>query len=81
MNELDGVAKGEMNDLLTFVASVDLWFPNEGRTVALVGAKEDICGISNASTNITGDILTSTPVMAFILISTSSEYALPLQNT
>ena len=35
--------------MLTLVASIDLWFSNEGRAVARIAAEEDVSRISVSS--------------------------------
>ena len=64
---------------LTFISPVNLWFTDKGRTVALVGAQENISGVGVAATNVTIDALITSPIMSLILVPlTTVEETVPL---
>ncbi len=64
---------------LTFVSSIDLRFANKSWTVAHVAAQEDICWIGIASANIARHVLTTSTIVALVLVTPTSEKAIPLQ--
>ena len=63
---------------LTFIASVELWLADEGRTVDLIAAEEDVGGVGVAAPDIARDILPTAPVVALMLLTAASEKAIPL---
>ena len=66
--------------MLTFVSSIEFGLADEGRTVDAVAAEEHVGWIGVASADIAGDGLPTATVMAFILVSATSEKAIPLSN-
>ena len=65
---------GEMNDLLTFVASVEFWFTDECWTVAHVAAQESVGRVGVSTTHVALDVLAASTIMALIaLVATASE--------
>lgn len=67
------------SDILTFVSSIDFRFADEGRTVAHVAAQKHIGWVGVASTNIARHVLTTSAIVALMLITPTSEKAIPLQ--
>ena len=64
--------------VLTFVSSIEFGLADKGRTVDLVAAEEHVGWIGVASADIAGDGLIAATVVAFILVSTTAEKAIPL---
>ena len=58
---------------LTFISPVYLRFTDEGRTIALIGAQENISWVGVASSNVTIDVLITAAVMPFILVPLTEE--------
>ena len=66
--------------VLTFVSPIEFGLSDKGWTVDLVAAEENVGWIGVASAHIAGDGLPAATVMAFILVTATSEKAIPLQN-
>ena len=64
---------------LTFVSSIDFRFANEGWTVAHVATQKHIRWVGIASANIARHTLTTAAIVTLMLITTTSEKAIPLQ--
>ena len=62
-----------LSSQLTFISPVYLRFTNEGRTIALIGAKEDISGVGVATSDVTSDVLITSAVMPLILVPLTKE--------
>lgn len=66
--------------MLTFVSSIEFGLADKGRTVDAVAAEEHVGWVGVASADIAGDGLPAATVVAFILVSATSEKAIPLFN-
>ena len=58
---------------LTFISPVYLRFTDKGRTIALIGAQENISWVGIATSNVTIDVLITAAVMPFILVPLTEE--------
>ena len=63
---------------LTFVSPIEFGLADKGRTVDAVAAEEHVGWVGVASADIAGDGLIAATVMAFILVTATSEKAIPL---
>ena len=64
--------------MLTFVSSIEFGLADKGWTVDLIAAQEDVGGVGIAPSNIARDVLPTAPIVTLVLLTATSEKAIPL---